>query len=93
MRPFDEIIGTPGGILLAGFAVLLFFGQLLFLFFGHVGSFFQTCRFIFFGHVVLFFSDKHNLFRGLIRRYPLHRTAFSARWKISVLTNGGLPLQ
>ena len=28
MRPFDEIIGTPGGILLAGFAVLLFFGQL-----------------------------------------------------------------
>lgn len=28
MRPFDEIIGTPGGIGLAGFAVLLFFGQL-----------------------------------------------------------------
>ena len=28
MRPFDEIIGTPGGILLAGLAVLLFFGQL-----------------------------------------------------------------
>lgn len=28
MRPYDEIIGTPGGILLASFAVLFFFGQL-----------------------------------------------------------------
>ena len=28
MRPFDEIIRTPGGIGLAGLAVLLFFGQL-----------------------------------------------------------------
>ena len=28
MRPYDEIIETPGGILLAGFAVVLFFGQL-----------------------------------------------------------------
>lgn len=55
--------------------------------------FFSDMSVHFFKHVVLFFSDKHNLFRGLIRRYPLHRTAFSARWKISVLTNGGLPLQ
>ncbi len=28
MRPYDEIIGMPEGILLAGFAVLFFFGQL-----------------------------------------------------------------